>query len=250
MKKIFLLICLFAIFGVSKELSIKSKDGFVLKAWLKYPKVKENKYSLAVIAHQFGSSHLKWKEFARELRKRGFVTLNLDLRGHGKSVYQNEKLNQVVRFKSFNNLKSAIAKSSKYVGFKHISQDIIAWIGYIEDKYKNIDTDDLAFFGASLGGGALIGVMFDYEPKIGVFFSPGSVKEAGGEESISDVTTPIMFVSSSKDFALKKTIKYMKEANIPTMLILPGSGHGEALLKNSKNYVNDFLDKYLNKRLR
>ncbi len=245
MKKIFLIVFLLMTFGISKELSIKSKDGFVLKAWIEYPKVKKDKYPLAIIAHQFGSNHTKWVEFAKELRKRGFVTLNLDLRGHGKSVYQNGKLNQITKFKSLNNLKSAIIKSSKSVGFKYISQDMATWIGFVGDKYKNIDTDNLAFFGASLGGGALISVMFDYEPKISVFFSPGSVKEVGGEDNIGDVAIPIMFVSSSKDFALNRTIAYTKEAITPTTLILPGSGHGEALLKNSKKFVNDFLDKYL-----
>ncbi len=245
MKKIFLFCCLLLTFGVTKELSIKSEDGFILKAWLKYPKVKRIKYPLAIIVHQFDSNHTKWLMFAKKLRNRGFATLNLDLRGHGESIYQNGKLNTVIHFKSIDNLKDIIAKSSNKVKFKNISQDISLWINTVGSNYKNINIDNLAFFGASLGAAGLIGVMFEYNPKIAIFFSPGNAKEVGGEDSISEVAIPIMFIGSSGDFALNKMIKYTKEANMPTTLILPGSGHGETLLKNSNNYVKVFLNKYL-----
>ena len=243
MRKLFLILFILFSVGLSaKEISIKSKDGFILKGWINFPKIKKEKYPLALIAHQFGSNHTKWIEFAKDLRKRGFATLNVDLRGHGKSIMQNGKKNQIVKFKNLSELRSSIKKSVKKVNFKNISSDLSAWIDFIGTHYKDIDTDKLAFFGASLGGGALIGIMFDYEPKIAVLFSPGSTEEIEAEDSIGDMALPVMFVSSNKDFALLRTIKYTKEAVMPTTLILPGSGHGEALLKASEKYVDTFLD--------
>ena len=246
MKKLFLsLFLLFLVVLSAKEISIKSEDGFVLKGWIDFPKVKKDKYPLALIAHQFGSNHTKWIEFAAHLRKRGFATLNVDLRGHGQSIMQNGNKNQIVKFKNLSELRSSIKKSAKKVNFKNITSDLSAWMDFVGTHYKDIDIDKLAFFGASLGGGALIGIMFDYEPKFAVLFSPGNTKEVGAEDSIADMAFPIMFVSSNKDFALSRTIKYTKEAVIPTTLILPGSGHGEALLKASKKYVDIFLDETL-----
>jgi len=228
----------------SKEISIKSKDGYTLKGWINLPSKQKTKYPLAVIAHQFGSDHNKWISFAKELRKMGFATLNIDLRGHGKSILKNNKEVKIVKFHNLSDLKSSFKKSAKKVGFNNLVDDISRWIEYISDNYKVIDSEDISFFGASLSGATLIGTMFDYEPKLAVLFSPGSVSEVGGDGEISEISSPIMFVSSVKDFAFSRTIKYTKEANLPTTLILPGSGHGEALLKNSEKYVKDFIKRY------
>jgi dienelactone hydrolase len=233
-----------ATLGISKELSLTTKDHYILKAWLNFPAQKRSKYPLAIIAHQFSSDHTKWIHFAQELRARGYATLNIDLRGHGASIMQNGKINKILPYTSMEDLKNSIVKSAKKVGFQHISSDLSAWINYVQDHYKNkIDSSDISFFGASLGAGGLISLIFDYQPKIAIFYSPGSTDEVGGTDAIADVTAPIMFISSKNDFALQRTLKYAHQANDPTVLILPGSGHGEVLMQKAQAYVDLFLRK-------
>lgn len=244
MKKIFVTVLLVMFSLNAKEITIKSEDGFILKGWIDFPKKKQNVYPLAFLVHQFGSDHTKWIEFAKELRKRGYATLMVDLRGHGASVKQRSSINKIVPFTSLADLKKSIEKSSKKVNFQKIPSDLSLWLDTVEGGYKNIDIQNLSFFGASLGAAGLISIMFDYEPKIAVLFSPGSTEELGAEDSIGDIAIPLMFVSSAKDFALERTLNYTKEASTPTTLILPGNGHGEALFDLSKNYVSLFLDKY------
>lgn len=246
MKKIFILMLVMLLSlanGLAKEITLTTSDHFILKAWLDFPLIKNSKYPLAVIAHQFGSNHTKWISFAKSLRKLGYATLNVDLRGHGASIIQNGKVNKIIPYTSMQNLKNSITLSAQKVGFKHISNDLSAWITYIQNHYKNIDVNHIGFFGASLGAGALISLMFDYQPKIAIFYSPGSTSEVGGVNTIGDVTTPIMFISSKNDFALQRTLKYAHQTNNPLMLILSGNGHGEALMKRAQPYVNIFLNK-------
>lgn len=160
----------------------------------------------------------------------------MDLRGHGLSVYKNGKIDKIVMYTSISDIKTSIQKSAKKVGFSHIAHDISLWISYVQKKYPTkIKHNDIGFFGASLGAGALTCLMFDYQPKIAVLFSPGSTY--GCQDTITDTTAKIMLISSKDDFALHRTLNYAKKAIVPTVLILPGGGHGEALMKQAMKYV-------------
>ena len=102
MKRIILILTLFLVlingivFAAGKttkqELTVPAGDGFSIKAVLEYPKIKGKKdYSTVVLLHSLGYSSEWWESLPSDLINQGYAVLNIDLRGHGKSVY-NSKL--------------------------------------------------------------------------------------------------------------------------------------------------------------
>ena len=102
MKKLLLILTLFLLFintvfasgskYVTAEYKIPSKDGFNMYAKLEYPKVKgQNEYKTVVLLHSLGYDSQWWGELPQMLMDKGYAVLFIDLRGHGKSVY-NSKL--------------------------------------------------------------------------------------------------------------------------------------------------------------
>lgn len=230
----------------AQELSLKSADGFEQKAWLTLPKETKQSYHVAVFAHEFGADHTMWDSIATKLRSCGYASLQIDLRGHGDSVMQNGKENRIVADMSQEGLQKSIQESAARVNFKNIPDDLRMWIDSLSD-YENIDTENLLFFGASLGGGALIPLLFEYEPKMAVLFSPAASKELGENNmnAIANSSAKILIVSSQGDFALNNAYNYMQKALTPTLLVLPGSGHGSATFELARPFLDTYLYKYL-----
>ncbi len=251
MKKLFLILILFLGLNLfSQELKIKTTDGFALKGWLNFPKVAKKTYPLAFFSHEFGSNHKMWKNISELLRKDGYATFEMDLRGHGKSIMQNNKENKIINATGIEHLTSAVQKSAKKVNFKKIPEDLSAWLEKLSQD-KKINMKNPVFFGSSLGGGAIIPLFIEYEPSVVVLFSPASPKsfdKDSVDESISNSEAKILIFSSRDDFALKNAINYTKKALTPTLIVLPGSGHGSALFELAMPYLRVYLDKYLPKR--
>ncbi len=241
MKKIVLIFLgiTISILSASEILSIKSKDGFILKAWLDLPKQTKAPYPLALMVHEYGSDHRMWRSISKELHKRGYATLAVDIRGHGASNIQNKK---IVKVK-----KGEFLSDAKRVRFDNIPDDLRAWIERLESR-KDINIENLLLFGSSLGGGAVIALMLDYESKAVVTLSPASTKVFNKSEileSVENSNTPWLIVSSQKDFAKKSAEFYASKAQLATLLIVPGSGHGSYNLPIASSYINTFLDRYL-----
>ncbi|WP_457625899.1 alpha/beta hydrolase family protein [Persephonella sp.] len=248
MRKIVLL--LFVVFGMAyaKELSIKSDDGFVLRGFLEYPETKRDTYPVVIFVHQFGTTHMIWSEFAKELREEGFATLLIDLRGHGLSIIQNGKENKIVfnnRFSSIIDLVSFFKKSARKVNFSKIPDDIALWIDYLIENEK-IDPDRVILIGASLGATSIIPVPSMQDIYKMVCISPGSPETAGKERvdiSLSSYMNPVMYVSSLNDplGSYKYSRAYMEKSNNGTLVVVSGKGHGVVLLKKVKGYILQFL---------
>jgi len=242
---IFMMILNINIFA--SEMSIKTEDGFVLKGWLTFPKTTKKSYPIVVLAHEFGSSHKMWEPISSMLRNRGYATFEMDLRGHGKSIMQNGKENKIIDDIRAEHLSKSIKMSAKKVNFKNIPNDLGLWIEKLSDNEK-INMDDLVIFGSSLGGGAVIPLFIEFEPKLVVLFSPGSGKmfdEEAVDDSISNSDAKILIFSSRGDFALERSFSYAKKALTPTFITLPGSGHGSATFDLALPFLKVYLDKYL-----
>jgi hypothetical protein len=115
---------------------------------------------------------------------------------------------------------------------------------------KKLDMENLAMFGASLGGGAIISTFLEFEPTIVVLFSPTLPKYFDKEainESISNSEAKILIFSSQGDFALKNALYYSKKALTPTLIVLSGSGHGSATFELAMPYFKTYINKYLKK---
>lgn len=232
----------------SKELTVKSEDGFILKGFIDYPLEEKNKYPVVIFVHQFGTTHMIWSEFAKELRDKGYATLLIDLRGHGLSVVQNGRENRIVFKKNFSSLVDLISffkKSNRKVNFSKIPEDIALWIDYII-LYEKVDPEQIILVGASLGATSIIPVVSLKDISAIVCISPGSPAVMGEDNvklSLSSYKNPSMFISSLNDpvGSEKYSRYYMELANNGTLLIVSGKGHGVVLLKKVKGYILQFL---------
>ena len=171
MKRIILILTFFLLFlnpvlaasVVKKDISVQSVDGFSIKAVLEYPKVKKQKeFSTVVLLHSLGYSSEWWETLPDELLESGYAVLRIDLRGHGRSVY-NSKLVRT-SWKSMTN--SAYAK---------YPDDVVKVIDYVKsENTKKIFFNNYAIVGADIGTSTavLAADKISYKPKTIVMLSP------------------------------------------------------------------------------
>ena len=78
------------------KIEFVTRDKFILVGDLYIASQQTNK-PLVVLLHSFSLNAQVWKEMAENLRLKGYNVLAMDLRGHGRSVY-NEQLKLKSRF--------------------------------------------------------------------------------------------------------------------------------------------------------
>ena len=244
MKKLLLLLTLVCVL-FSNEVIITSKDGFELHGWLSKPKTSEQAHPIMLFAHQFGADHQTWSELAKKFNAKGFATLNVDLRGHGKSIYQKKKENKVITPTNVESIKNALFESDSLVGFKNIPEDLQAWLEYASND-KGLDMDKLYLFGSSLGGGSIIPLLNEYDAKALVTLSAGKQKalEEDLNMALSTSMTKELFIASKDDplGAATRALEYANKSIRGTSLIISGSGHGTVMLPQVENYIFSFID--------
>jgi len=213
--KHFLLSLFFAAALFSAELRITSEDGFALYGWLDKPAASKKAAPLILFAHQFGSNHTIWNDLAKKFNAKGYATLNVDLRGHGKSIMQNGKENAVITDTRLDHIKEALVQSDAKVAFKKIPSDLMAWIELLGED-DSIDTDKLYLFGSSLGGGSIVSM---------------------------SMTKQLYIVAKDDPLgAADRSIEYAKKAIAGTAIIISGDGHGTVLLPQVEDYIFAFMN--------
>ncbi len=240
--RLFGLVLLFCAVLFAKEVKIESEDGFVMYGWLETPSKKAKSYPLALFAHQFGADHTIWNDLAKELQKKGYATLLVDLRGHGKSIMQKGAKNEVINDVSLDHIAEAFEKSNKKVGFGNIPKDLALWLDYAA-KDTALDMKKLVLFGSSLGGGAILPLMVSHEPVAIVSISPGGGDAEEIKTALNYSESASLFVAA-KDDPLKaqdRALEYSKDALRGTFLMISGDGHGTVLLPRVQEYVMVFL---------
>ncbi|MBU0720606.1 alpha/beta fold hydrolase [bacterium] len=226
------------------ELTITSEDGFKLYGWLDKPVQTKKKTPVVLFAHQFGSDHTIWNDLSKKFNDKGFATLNIDLRGHGKSTMQNGKTNKVITNTRLDHIKEALVQSDKIIGFENIPSDLSAWIELISED-DTIDAGKLYLFGSSLGGGSILVLLNDYDVKALVALSAGEPKtlRADIDMALGTSMTKTLFIASKNDplGATGRTIEYGKKAIAGTVIIVSGDGHGTVILPQVEDYIFSFL---------
>lgn len=227
------------------ELTITTQDGFKLYGWLEKPQNSIKAVPLILFVHQFGSEHSSWNDLAKKFNNKGYATLAVDLRGHGKSIYQNDKENKVLSTSKLSELKMAVIESDKKVGFAKIPQDLIKWLGLVGED-KSLDMDKLYFFGSSLGGGALVPLLNDYEAKALVTLSTGAITslKEDTEIALSTSMTKELFIAAKNDplGAQERSLAYVQRSNLGMAIIVSGEGHGTVLLPQVEDYIFTFMN--------
>lgn len=180
-----------------------SSDGFTIKAELEYPKIKGKKeFSTVVLLHSLGYSSSWWETLPGELIQEGFAVLKIDLRGHGRSVY-NKRLVKM-SWKGMTN--NAYAK---------YPDDVVKVIEYVKsENNKTVFFDDWAFIGSDIGASTavLAANKISYKPKTIVMLSPGiSIRGLYVPVQLANLDKVDIFsISGTNDFAGKEAEQYLQ----------------------------------------
>ncbi|MBQ8847719.1 MAG: alpha/beta fold hydrolase [Candidatus Gastranaerophilales bacterium] len=142
------------------KIEFTTRDKFILVGDLYFAKNPSNK-PLVVCLHSFSLNSQVWKDFAKELRLKDYNVLAMDLRGHGRSVY-NENLKLKSRF------------YYKAEDWQKLPKDVVDSVKYVRANYPKINTDKVIIIGADIGAsaGAIASMSLKYPPEKLILISP------------------------------------------------------------------------------
>ncbi len=227
---------------VKQDIKVVTKDGFSVCATLQYPKVKGKiDYSTVVLLHSLGYSSEWWETLPQDLLNDGYAVLTIDLRGHGKSVY-NSKLARV-------SWKSLTKK-----GYSRYPQDVISVLEYVKNENKRTFFNNWAIIGSDVGAsaGIIAANKLSYKPKTIIMLSP--VINAKG------LYIPVHFaelegidvlsISGTNDISGQTTQGYLSKFAQATFTeyISESTSTGMLLLKNDKSLIKvitEWIGQYL-----
>ena len=215
-----------------QKIEVLTKDKFILAGDIYLSSTPSNK-PLVVLVHSFSMNALSWATLAQNLREKGYNVVAMDLRGHGRSVY-NEKL----KYKSRYNFKDS--------DWQKLPSDIQDTIKYVKDNFSKIDTTHTILVGADVGANAcaLAGSMMKIPPQKLVLISP--MYEFKG---LKMPTKTLRFQESKLMLVLSKSDKLFFSLNTKTPPVVkkyPLGGPGMQLIKANKSAVFDIVNFIIN----
>ncbi|MEM5777602.1 MAG: alpha/beta fold hydrolase [Candidatus Aenigmatarchaeota archaeon] len=218
MKKIFvILIFLILLSGCIQKggfvkVSFKTDDGFVIYGNLYEPENANGK--ALILIHMLRTDKSYWQSFAEKLKQNGYTVLAIDLRGHGESVFKN---NKKITWQEFNEN-----------DFRNMVLDVKAAKLFLIEK--GIDEKKIGLIGASIGANtALNYAVTDEEIRFVVLLSPGlNYKGVSTEEAIKVYDRPIFIASSKEDEPSASSSQKLYElaSGQKTLKMYENAGHG------------------------
>lgn len=213
-------------------LTYETKDSFILKSKILYPKVKKERYPLVIMLHSLGYSSGYWTDLPKLLNDKGYAVLLVDLRGHGQSLYDSN-------FRIHYWTKYSETQFAKY------PQDVMEVINYVLYAYKNISNSEYVIIGADIGANAAIlaAERLKTKPK-GIVLISASLKFKGLYIPIAMTnigTTPIMAIASKRDnysFNQLNELKKFAQGRYDEK-IYPVGGAGMLMLKANPDMSKD-----------
>lgn len=212
-----------------RDIVLRAEDGVVLAARLYLP-VQENPPGL-LLAHAPGRDGGVWESFAETARRRGYLCLAIDLRGHGASEYPGDAPRDSRRFRT---------------------ED---WLGVLHDfaaaKQALIthgaDPGNLAIAGEDLGANlALLFASRETAMQAVVLLSPGldysGIETEGLVGAMKDC--PVLILASEDDAYAAMSASVLKAASegFSELHRYPGSAHGIDLLFTSDTAAGQILE--------
>ena len=232
-----------AIKTTQKEIEAVSPDGFNMKATLTYPKVKGQKeFQTVILLHSIGYNSQWWGDLPNRLLEKGYAVLAIDLRGHGKSIY-NAKLGKT----SWKNLKNS--------GFAKYPEDVIAVVNkVIEENTKIKFFDSWAVIGADIGAstGVIASDKLKKDPKTIIMISP--IVETKGlyiPVNIAHLeTTDFLSILGTDDSDSKEAAEYLSKFAQNEFAVFTSSSKttGMLMLKNDEDLskmIAEWINEYL-----
>lgn len=227
---------------VTKDYKIVTKDNFSLCATLEYPKLKEKTdFSTVVLLHSMGYNSEWWQNLPDLLLDKGYAVLKIDLRGHGKSVYNS-------------NLVRVSWKSMTNKAFSKYPDDVVTVIDYVKKENKRIFFNNWAIVGSDIGGsaGIIAANKIGYKPKTIVLLSP-VVKTRGLYIPVQLAeldNIDILSITGNKDISGKNADAYLRKFAQATYVEFSSfaSSTGMLLLKNDESLtemITSWIVQYL-----
>lgn len=221
-------------FGAKKKSQSKhkiefvTKDKFILVGDL-YLSPSQSQKPLVVCLHSFSLNALAWSNLAKALQHKGYNVLAMDLRGHGRSVY-NENLKLKSRYKFSNS------------DWQKLPNDVIESIAYIKSHYPHINCNNIIFVGADVGAsaGVIAGNSLNPKPSKFVMVSPMlNFKGLYIPIKVANYTNTKFLVILSKSDKILFNF-YTKDK--PIIIKYPIGGPGNQLLKVNPSSVSDIVN--------
>lgn len=215
-----------------QKIEFATRDGFILVGDLYLSQQKTNK-PLVVCMHSFSMNASVWKKLAENLRLKNYNVLTMDLRGHGRSVY-NDKLKIKSRYQFTND------------DWKKLPKDYVQSINYIKSNYTNINTNDIILVGADLGAvaGVIGSLNLPKTPSKMVLISP--VLSFKGMDmpvkSLKFYNTRTMYITTKSD----RIYLNFYFSTPPVLKQYPLGGAGTQLIKVNPTAVGDIVDFIIN----
>lgn len=253
MKRIILILTLFLLLintianaatnTISKEITATSVDGFTMKGYLEYPKIKNQKeFPTVVLLHSIGYSSDWWCNLPQDLLNQGYAVLKIDLRGHGKSVY-NSKLSRTSWSSMTNN------------AFAKYPDDVIKVIEQVKsENTKKVFFHNWAIVGSDIGASTaiLVADKISYKPKTLVLLSP-VVKTKGLYVPVKLANLDnidIFSISGTNDNSGHNAQEYLKKFSQTTFATYTSESRstGMLMLKNDNTLariITSWIKEYL-----
>lgn len=147
---------------IKKEIEVQTKDARIIKATLSYVKInKVEKYPTVVLIHSLGYSSADWGNLISDLNNAGYAVIAVDLRGHGKSIYDSN-----FRRKTWANFTPKV--------YQKFPNDVVTILNKAQKDSKKVSLNNLALVGADIGANTavLVAKELKYKPKTIVLISP------------------------------------------------------------------------------
>ena len=190
---------------VKKEIVVQTKDSKIIKATLSYVKIEGvKKYPTVLLLHSIGYSSTDWGNLVPDLNNAGYAVIAMDLRGHGKSIYD----------AGFHQKNWVYFTPKAYQKFP---SDAVAMLNEAQKQSKKVDLNNLAIVGADIGANTAILAAKELKkkPEALVLISPStSFKGLYVPIAMAEMgTIPILTMVSKKDkYSLQEQQKLSKFA--------------------------------------
>lgn len=146
---------------IKKDIMVQTKDAHIIKATLTYNQSSKQKYPTVLLLHSLGYTSKNWGNLISYLNKAGYAVIAMDLRGHGKSVYDS-KLHEHswVYFKP--------------KAYQRFPSDVVDILNQAQKTSKKVSVNNYAIIGADIGANTAIlaARQFKYKPKAMALISP------------------------------------------------------------------------------
>jgi len=224
-----------AVKNKSIDIEYETADNFLISATLTYPKEKGKVFPVVVLLHSIGASSADWGAIPQKFNEAGFAVLNVDLRGHGKSIYNV-------------NLDKKYWQNMSLKAFSKNPKDITGLLNYVKEEHKNISFSNYIIMGADLGAntGILTAQKMKTKPFALVLISPQTTfKGLYVPVALADLTSSdVLFVYSKQDANTIKEINTLKRfaQKQVTDIVCQAGGSGLNLIKTNPKSVYEIVN--------